>query len=144
MEPFASIESLDAEGWIENQEPMWKEIVLASGTLAERYRAVVSQISANEILILGGQYGIEEGLLGDGYIFNIDSNSMRQVVEDSLTLRFEAHGNQSVMVRQGKVVGLVVDTANVARIIAYRTGSEFVDTVKKIGKSEDDHDGQQK
>ena len=81
---------------------------------------LVSVIDNGEILILGGLQNKRS--LGDGFIFDVATKSLRKVVKDDSLLKFSSRSNQCVMTRKGQVVGLVEDQQFHLHLINYEKG----------------------
>lgn len=69
----------------------------------------MTQISANEILIFGGNYTYG-GYYGDGYIFNTEDRSIVKCFDTPF--KFFSANNQCVMARPGEVAAIVTEANN--------------------------------
>ena len=117
----------------------WDLIQLTQGSnmfspsLTPRLSPLVAALSLNEIVILGG---FNHKVLGDGYVYNLDTNSVEQVIFQSdnsykSSFRFGNTLNQSVTMNNlgrlgGKIAGLVADGSGGIHFITYTKGDSEV------------------
>lgn len=71
--------------------------------------------------------------LGDVLLFDTQRNSVVTIVADSIGKKFVCHGNQSAMVGNGQVIGLVCDGDYNILLASYSQGSRQVETLSHYG-----------
>ena len=106
---------------------------MQSGLLTARTFPMVSVVSPQEILVLGGSFG---GCLGDAYVVNVERQQVRklhnsrgetQLLEDFC---FQAEANQCCFnSRKGEVTGLVNDMRQLHLVTFTRNGENEIDIV---------------
>ena len=96
-----------------------------------RSNPLVAQVSEREIVILGGSF---KRYLSDGYIFNADFNTVKQVLQMPDDCKFETSSNQCAMIDNGKVAGIICNQQYHAQLVTYQLGESKLKVVEEIGQ----------
>ena len=94
-------------------------IATDSDHLIGRINPLVAFITPTEIAILGGSTKSEK--LGNGYIFNVENNTMKKAFETDF--KFDTQNNQCVTTNNGQVAGLVEDQEKKVHVVTYNKGN---------------------
>ena len=130
-----SIERLDASAVVAGRTALWEVVNLEAGnSIPARGVPLVAQWGNDEVIYLGG---LSAGACkGDGYVVDFMSRTVKKVFDSSY--KFSGDGNQVVMERMGKIVGLVQDDKNMINMVSYSEGETIPTIVEKIGAESDD------
>ena len=130
-----SVERLDASAVVGGRTTRWENVTFEAGnSIPARGVPLLAPWSSDEVIYMGGIVG---GVCkGDGYVVNMTTRTVRKVFDSAFN--FTGDGNQCVMERMGRVVGVVQDDKNCINLVSYSEGDQILQVIEKIGAESDD------